>query len=233
MDGKKADAKKSEKQELHPDAILKYTTKKCKEYIERRCKDVDGLSVKECLTRTFKNEAGEEKPWTNQHIKYNIQSGQLECHYSPPQATPAPSAAAEHPENPHSSRKAKSMSSKTGSNASTCPVERTKAADDDDGPLSKLRVPAARHGQSEGDANRATKNANEVDDCIALLDPTVGLNTSVLTTYQDEKDESSYFCSFQPRTKMKLCCFSLRLQLFAVFAIFCYVFHPTRRSTLD
>ena len=44
--------------------------------------------------------------------------------------------------------------------------------------------------------------------------------SSVLTAYQDEKDESSYFCSFQPRTRMKLPCFSL---CFAAFCSFCYI----------
>ena len=55
---------------------------------------------------------------------------------------------------------------------------------------------------------------------------------AVLTAYQDEKDESFYFCSFQPSTRMKLLVFPCVLQFFAVFAIFCYVFHPMRRSTL-
>ena len=43
---------------------------------------------------------------------------------------------------------------------------------------------------------------------------------AVLTAYQDEKYESSYFCNFQPRTRMNLPCFSLCV---AAFCSFCYM----------
>ena len=58
--------------------VISYTGKQSKaEYINRRCKQMDGKTVKQALASTYKNSSGKSVPYTQADLNYDMKGGRL------------------------------------------------------------------------------------------------------------------------------------------------------------
>ena len=58
--------------------VISYTGKQSKaEYINRRCKQMNGKTVKQALASTYKNSSGKSVPYTQADLNYDMKGGRL------------------------------------------------------------------------------------------------------------------------------------------------------------